>query len=498
MRQGSTPTPRPITLSYRSPDPPAWARQQLMAWYLVNPANRAMLATNIASFVAQHGLDGADIDWEYPAAPDLPDIPPADPIDGPNYLAFLKLLRAALPSGKSLSIAAPASYWYLRGFPIKDIGSVVDYIVYMTYDLHGQWDADSEWSQDGCHNGKCLRSHVNMTETHNALVMITKAGVPANKVIVGVTSYGRAFKMKDLNCRGAMCEYTGTANVSEALPGPCTGTRGYIANAEINEFIAVAALAKRDGLDKRAAPAVESYYDPVTRSNIAILNGTWVAYMDATEKAARALLYKGLNLGGTSDWAHDLESFTAVERKAGGSALTNKFTNKGLSDGGSTSTTYWYDLSCGMDEVTSADMDRKQKWTAVMADDAWAAAVQAYATRARDTGSFSSWIIGKFFLGPQGVNCGTTLGATQCLVQQNECHDKKSNPPDLTVVPPERTGPAGMFIANSFVYLESVCCCLPHKRSGIWLTSSDPKGIRQLLRRHQRCSSRCLGPPFGA
>lgn len=39
-----------------------------------------------------------------------------------------------------MSIAAPASYWYLKGFPIKEISDVVDYIIYMTYDLHGQWD----------------------------------------------------------------------------------------------------------------------------------------------------------------------------------------------------------------------------------------------------------------------------------------------------------------------------------------------------------------------
>jgi hypothetical protein len=40
----------------------------------------------------------------------------------------------------SIGIAAPASSWYLKGLPISDIALVVDYIVYMTYDLHGQWD----------------------------------------------------------------------------------------------------------------------------------------------------------------------------------------------------------------------------------------------------------------------------------------------------------------------------------------------------------------------
>jgi len=37
-----------------------------------------------------------------------------------------------------MSIAAPASYWYLRSFPIDKMSTFLDYIVYMTYDLHGE------------------------------------------------------------------------------------------------------------------------------------------------------------------------------------------------------------------------------------------------------------------------------------------------------------------------------------------------------------------------
>jgi hypothetical protein len=39
---------------------------------------------------------------------------------------------------KEISVAAPASFWYLKGFPIKLMSDYCDYIVYMTYDLHGQ------------------------------------------------------------------------------------------------------------------------------------------------------------------------------------------------------------------------------------------------------------------------------------------------------------------------------------------------------------------------
>lgn len=59
--------------------------------------------------------------------------------DGVGYLKFLMALKKKLGS-KSVSIAAPASYWYLQAFPIDRIAKVIDYIVYMTYDLHGQWD----------------------------------------------------------------------------------------------------------------------------------------------------------------------------------------------------------------------------------------------------------------------------------------------------------------------------------------------------------------------
>jgi GH18 family chitinase len=61
-------------------------------------------------------------------------IPSASPDEGANYLGLLQALRRRLPD-KSISIAAPASYWYLKAFPIEEIAKVVNYIVYMTYDL---------------------------------------------------------------------------------------------------------------------------------------------------------------------------------------------------------------------------------------------------------------------------------------------------------------------------------------------------------------------------
>ncbi|KAJ6119155.1 CAZyme family GH18 [Penicillium sp. IBT 18751x] len=58
----------------------------------------------------------------------------------------------------------------------------LSYFIFMTYDLCGQWEFG--YATEGN-----LRSHINK----NSPVMITKAGVPANKVLVGIPSYDRNF-----------------------------------------------------------------------------------------------------------------------------------------------------------------------------------------------------------------------------------------------------------------------------------------------------------------
>ncbi|KAI1115300.1 hypothetical protein F5Y14DRAFT_132172 [Nemania sp. NC0429] len=252
-------------------------------------ANRDKLASAVVDFVVSEGLDGVDFDWEYPGEPDIPGIPAGDAEETTNYLAFVKLVKSKMPSGKTVSIAAPASYWYLKQFLIAEMSEYLDYIIYMAYDLHGTWDIGSQWSQSGCKAGNCLRSHVNVTETMSALVMVTKAGVPSNKIVVGVSSYGRSFKMADASCTGPMCTWIGPAT-----PGRCTQTGGYISNAEINELIATGEVSKK-------------WTDDTESSYVVYGENDWVGYMDDPTKASRIAKYKSLNFKGSSDWAIDLQ-----------------------------------------------------------------------------------------------------------------------------------------------------------------------------------------------
>ncbi|KAJ5261058.1 hypothetical protein N7478_011653 [Penicillium angulare] len=263
----------------------------------VTEENRATFASNVVAFVEEYGLDGVDFDWEYPGEPDILGIPAGSEDDGVNYFLFLdelrvKFLASSVP-GSSISIAAPASFWYLQGFPIEAIGLIVDYIIFMTYDLHGQWDYDNANSQDGCPLGNCLRSGVNLTETINALSMITKAGVASNIINVGVTSYGRSFQMTTAGCDGPMCTFTGPE--SGAWRGSCTDTAGYLGNAEI--YYANSSM----------SDASYSFDDDSYSDTLVFGDTQWVAWMGDGNKEIRTLLYEGLNFGGTTDWAVDLQ-----------------------------------------------------------------------------------------------------------------------------------------------------------------------------------------------
>jgi GH18 family chitinase len=112
--------------------------------------NRNLFATNLAEWAKTEDIDGIDIDWEYlgvslcwtllvSSAADLTKAPDilvdgkviGEKTDGLNYLKFLTVLKSKMGT-KLVSIAAPASYWYLKAFPIDRIASVIDYIVYMT------------------------------------------------------------------------------------------------------------------------------------------------------------------------------------------------------------------------------------------------------------------------------------------------------------------------------------------------------------------------------
>nr|CAE84954.1 chitin binding protein [Debaryomyces robertsiae] len=197
----------------------------------VKSQNRDKFTSNLVVFAQKYNLDGIDLDWEYPGAPDIPGIPADDKNNGKNYLEFIKLLKSKLPGGMSLSIAIPSSYWYLKNFPLKDIQQYLDYMVYMTYDIYGVWDMDKD---------SRIKCHTNKTAVIDALKMLDKAQIEIGKTYGGISNYGRSYKASSTSCMSENCPFSGPGNKRDI-----TNTPGVLAESELNAIASSSAKNKR-------------------------------------------------------------------------------------------------------------------------------------------------------------------------------------------------------------------------------------------------------------
>ena len=97
-----------------------------------DPQKRKAFVDECVAICGQYGIDGFDIDWEYPtyAAKDGDHVNGASPADWENFVTLFKEMREAMPD-KILSYAASDSGKYTDNYGVLPY---IDYINVMTYD----------------------------------------------------------------------------------------------------------------------------------------------------------------------------------------------------------------------------------------------------------------------------------------------------------------------------------------------------------------------------
>ena len=97
--------------------------------------SRATFIRSAQEIVAQYGLDGIDLDWEYPVNGAW-GLVASQPADRDNFTALLKELRSALGHKKLVTIAVGANAESPKSWvDVKAIAPLLDYINLMTYDM---------------------------------------------------------------------------------------------------------------------------------------------------------------------------------------------------------------------------------------------------------------------------------------------------------------------------------------------------------------------------
>ncbi|KAI0467970.1 glycosyl hydrolases family 18-domain-containing protein [Xylaria cf. heliscus] len=205
--------------SFTDPGP----TQEAFSTMTSTSANRAKFIQALVKFMNQYGFDGIDLDWEYPQADDRG----GQAGDMANYVLLAKEIKAGIGK-KGLSMTLPTSFWYLQHFDVNSLQNYVDWFNFMSYDLHGTWDADSKFI------GPLLAPHTNLTEIDMGLDLLWRAGVQPDKVVLGLAWYGRSFTLKDPSCNtpNGICLFNGGAKA-----GPCTDTIGILDYQEISDVV---------------------------------------------------------------------------------------------------------------------------------------------------------------------------------------------------------------------------------------------------------------------
>jgi chitinase len=165
-------------------------------------AARVKFAKSCVHFMGKYGFDGVDIDWEYPVGGGL-EVNKTRPADKQNCTLLLTALRRELDArGQAdkkaylLTIAAPAGPKIYAHLELNKVAPLIDWFNLMTYDFHGSWSPLTNFhaplyaSATDPTTDETVRKQCNVDA---AVKGYRAAGVPADKLVVGVPFYGRGW-----------------------------------------------------------------------------------------------------------------------------------------------------------------------------------------------------------------------------------------------------------------------------------------------------------------
>lgn len=141
---------------------------------------RKRFAEDCLNVVREFGLDGIDIDWEYPGS-DAAGIS-SSPDDTANFTLLMQQLRETLGPDRPLTIATAANGEYID---FRAVVPYVDFVNIMAYDM----------ANAPLHHAALYPSENTPALTCDGSVKAhIAAGVPAGKLVLGVPFYGRGGK----------------------------------------------------------------------------------------------------------------------------------------------------------------------------------------------------------------------------------------------------------------------------------------------------------------
>jgi len=260
-----------------------------------DPALRAAFAANACKWLEGYNMDGIDIDWEYPVGPEWGQEIKSRPQDKQNYIALLSDLRNAMnalgeKTGKryGLSTAVPASSWFPKANDALAAARIVDSLKLMAYDYYGGWSTTT---------GHHANLYVNPRDpawggwsTEQAINAYLWAGVPPEKIVLGVGFYGKAWQGV---ARGDYADAPGLFQPYKSLPFD----QGLVSWLQIAEFL-------------KPGSGYTRYWDDQAKAPYLYNGDIWISYTDGEQIKLISRFVKEKKLGGVFVWeyCHDIKA----------------------------------------------------------------------------------------------------------------------------------------------------------------------------------------------
>ena len=137
--------------------------------------HRRNFAQNCLKAVNQYGLDGIDLDWEYPTS-DAAGIS-SSPNDTYNFTLLVKELRTVLGADKLLTMASADNAQYVD---FKAVTPYFNYINLMTYDM----------GKPPKHNAGLYPSSKTHRSCDESVSLHNNKGIPYEKIVMGIPFFG--------------------------------------------------------------------------------------------------------------------------------------------------------------------------------------------------------------------------------------------------------------------------------------------------------------------
>jgi len=174
-----------------------WTGSRWFSSNIASAANRTAFAKTVLEFAETYDLDGIEFAWSYPNNQGI-GCNTINSADTANFLAFLQELRADdCGANLIISSATPIFPWKdASGNPSTDVAGfakVLDWVSIMNYDVWGSWS--TAVGPNSPLDDTCAAAADQQGSAVSAVKQWTAAGMPKDKIVLGVAGYGHSFSV---------------------------------------------------------------------------------------------------------------------------------------------------------------------------------------------------------------------------------------------------------------------------------------------------------------